>query len=77
MLDLSGQTFSFIAKQHPALHPGQSAQILTVDGKPAGWLGMLHLELEMHLGFASRAFLYELDQSIINRDSNTKRSAAW
>lgn len=65
LLDLSGQTFDFIAEHHPALHPGQSAKILTGDGKHAGWLGMLHPELEKHLDFDSRVFLYELDLELL------------
>ncbi|MGH8559255.1 MAG: phenylalanine--tRNA ligase subunit beta [Methylococcales bacterium] len=65
LLDLNGQQFSFTAEQHPALHPGQSARILTSDGKHTGWIGMLHPELEKHLGFDSRVFLYELDLDIV------------
>ncbi len=65
LLDLSRQQFSFLAEQHPALHPGQSARILTSDGKHTGWIGMLHPALEKHLGFDSRVFLYELDLNIV------------
>ncbi|MCI0655345.1 MAG: phenylalanine--tRNA ligase subunit beta, partial [Methylococcaceae bacterium] len=32
LLCLTGQKFSFVAERHPALHPGQSARILTGDG---------------------------------------------
>ncbi|MFK8031202.1 MAG: phenylalanine--tRNA ligase subunit beta, partial [Gammaproteobacteria bacterium] len=31
----------FVADSHPVLHPGQSARI-TLDGKEAGWLGVIH-----------------------------------
>jgi phenylalanyl-tRNA synthetase beta chain len=34
-------SLNFAAKQHPASHPGRSAQILK-DGKPIGWIGELH-----------------------------------
>ena len=33
----------FVAAEHPASHPGRSAQIL-LDGKVVGWLGELHPE---------------------------------
>lgn len=65
LLSLSGQKFDFVPEQHSALHPGQSARILTRDGMPAGWIGMLHPRLEKHFGFDSRVFLYELDQDIL------------
>ncbi len=65
ILDLNGQKFSFVAAKHPALHPGQSAQIVTSEGSPAGWIGMLHPELEKNFGFDCRVFLYELDQEAV------------
>jgi len=51
----------FVGNQHPALHPGQSAEIL-LDGQRLGWLGMLHPKVEGELGFETRVFLFELDQ---------------
>ncbi len=61
ILDLAGQCFEFIPGQHPALHPGQSAQINAMDGEHVGWLGMLHPTLEKTLDFDSSVFLFELD----------------
>ena len=53
---------SFVSNKHPALHPGQSAEML-LDGQHLGWLGMLHPKLEKELGFETRVFLFELDQN--------------
>ncbi len=66
MLRLAGHehTARFVSNQHPALHPGQSAQIL-LDGRHLGWLGMLHPKVEKALGFENRVFLFELDQDTL------------
>ena len=53
-------TFSFEAVAHPALHPGQSAQI-SLEGKPVGWVGALHPRLEKAFGLNQTVFLFELD----------------
>ena len=55
---LSAQ-FEFKAAAHPALHPGQSAQILR-DGQAVGWLGALHPQLERELDLDGRTFVFEL-----------------
>ncbi|WP_150046582.1 MULTISPECIES: phenylalanine--tRNA ligase subunit beta [Methylomonas] len=65
LLALSARPFSYQSASHPALHPGQSAQILDQNGQPAGWLGMLHPNLEKQLGFASPVFLFELAQDAL------------
>jgi len=65
LLALSARPFSYQSASHPALHPGQSAQILDQNGQPAGWLGMLHPNLEKQLGFASPVFLFELAQEAL------------
>ncbi len=73
---LTGRTgrLSFVAAPHPALHPGQSAEIL-MGSERLGWAGMLHPHLEKQLGFDQRVFLVELDQSIlIGRDVPRFRS---
>lgn len=62
---LTGITIRFDAAIHPALHPGQSAQILSASGENVGWLGMLHPLLEKQLDFDSRVFLFELDQDLL------------
>jgi phenylalanyl-tRNA synthetase beta chain len=54
----------FAAGGHPALHPGQTAEIL-LAGAHLGWIGMLHPRLEKQLGFEQSVFLFELDQDIL------------
>jgi phenylalanyl-tRNA synthetase beta chain len=55
---------SFAAGRHPALHPGQAAEI-RLEGEFLGWLGMLHPRLERQLGFEQNVFLFELDQEVL------------
>ncbi|MBE0434477.1 MAG: phenylalanine--tRNA ligase subunit beta [Methylomicrobium sp.] len=62
---LTGITMRFEVAIHPALHPGQSAQILSASGDIIGWMGMLHPSLEKQLDFDSRVFLFELDQDLL------------
>ncbi len=52
--------FRFVAAQHPALHPGQTARILR-DGHPVGWLGRLHPELERQLDLTYSAIVFEIE----------------
>jgi phenylalanyl-tRNA synthetase beta chain len=58
------EALSFTPGQHPALHPGQTAEI-RLGGDFLGWLGMLHPRLEKSLGFDQRLFLFELDQEAL------------
>jgi phenylalanyl-tRNA synthetase beta chain len=69
LLQLTGFRFQFVAKQHPALHPGQTAEVLGIDGGHVGWIGVLHPELERQLGFNSHVVLYELDEAILCKGS--------
>lgn len=54
--------FSFVAAQHPALHPGQSASVLR-DGSPIGWVGRVHPAVLAKLDIATEFYLFELDLS--------------
>lgn len=65
LLAAGGRSFSFRAGSHPALHPGQTAEIVAADGRVAGLLGMLHPTLEQQLGFAAPVFLFELAQDAL------------
>ena len=65
LFGLAGIEADFVAEQHPALHPGQSAQIKSKSGDMIGLLGMLHPTLEKQLGFAGPVFLFELDQDAV------------
>ena len=50
----------FVADQHPALHPGQSAR-LELNGTTIGWMGGLHPKWQQHYQLPSGAVLFELD----------------
>ncbi|WP_295446663.1 phenylalanine--tRNA ligase subunit beta [uncultured Thiodictyon sp.] len=67
LLALSGDPagFHFVAAEHPALHPGQSARI-DYAGQPVGLLGMLHPALAADLDLTGDAFLFELDQAALS-----------
>lgn len=61
---LAGETrkkFQYSASNHPALHPGQTAEILSARGERVGWLGMLHPTLQENFRFENPVFLFELD----------------
>ncbi len=62
---LTGAEMQFVSAKHPALHPGQTAEILSAQGEKIGWLGMLHPNLEKQLGFDTQVFLFELDQDLL------------
>lgn len=65
LFSLTGADVQFIPAKHPALHPGQTAEILSPQGDKIGWLGMLHPTLEKQLGFDTQVFLFELDQNLL------------
>ena len=51
---------SFQASAHPALHPGQSAEIL-IHGHPCGWLGAVHPDVAEKMDVNGSVFVLELD----------------
>ncbi|WP_333876312.1 phenylalanine--tRNA ligase subunit beta [Methylobacter sp.] len=65
LFSLTGCDAQFVPAKHPALHPGQTAEILSQQGDSIGWLGMLHPTLEKQLGFDTQVFLFELDQDLL------------
>ena len=50
----------YVLAQHPALHPGQSAQIM-LEGQAIGWLGKLHPGWQQHYQLPRNTLLFELD----------------
>ncbi|CAA9890378.1 phenylalanine tRNA synthetase, beta subunit [Candidatus Methylobacter favarea] len=62
---LTGREVKFLSARQSALHPGQTAEILSCEGEVIGWLGMLHPVLEKQLGFDTEVFLFELDQNLL------------
>jgi len=61
LFELTGcfTSFKFEAGQHPALHPGQTAQILR-DNKHVGWLGAIHPQVAKSLDIDQTMYLFEL-----------------
>jgi phenylalanyl-tRNA synthetase beta chain len=56
--------FSFEARQHSALHPGQSAAIVK-EGEVVGWVGAMHPQLQQQLGLTEPVFLFEIELAAI------------
>ena len=50
---------------HPALHPGQSAQLIC-NGKRIGWMGALHPRLVQELDLPAAPVLFELDVDAVS-----------
>lgn len=66
--------YRFVADQHPALHPGQSAAIFRED-KRIGYVGAIHPQFEKKLGLNGRTFVFELDFAAISRRAVPKARA--
>ncbi len=66
LLALSGQAsrYSWQPVQHPALHPGQSAELLYA-GQPAGRVGALHPSVAQKCDVTGQVYLFELKLDII------------
>ena len=56
--------YRFVAGEHPALHPGQTARIER-DGRLVGFVGSLHPELASTLGIDQPVYMFELKLSEI------------
>jgi phenylalanyl-tRNA synthetase beta chain len=56
---LLGIDVHFAAGQHPALHPGQTAELLR-DGEHVGWLGTLHPQVQKKLELNGTILMFEL-----------------
>ncbi|MEQ8406845.1 MAG: phenylalanine--tRNA ligase subunit beta [Gammaproteobacteria bacterium] len=67
-LSRSGEQFSFQPGQHPALHPGQCAQINAADGDIVGYVGALHPAVQQALGVHGEVYCFELQTaSLLDR----------
>jgi len=58
--------FRFVAGQHPALHPGQTAKIMRGD-REVGVVGALHPQLQKKLDLSKPAFVFELGLEAIGK----------
>ncbi|MBY5991391.1 phenylalanine--tRNA ligase subunit beta [Ferrimonas balearica] len=56
--------FGFRAAQHPALHPGQCAEILKGD-QVVGLIGAIHPQHEKKLGLNGRTIVFEIQQDAV------------
>ncbi len=65
LFHVTRQKIQFVSAQHEALHPYQTAKLLTEANEELGWFGMLHPNLEKQLGFNSPVFLFELAQNLL------------
>ena len=74
LLELGGNVgnYSFVSTEHPALHPGQSAQIVSNNGKVIGLIGALHPSIEKKLNLTGTAYLFELDLKLIEQGKLAK-----
>jgi len=65
LLDLAGsdRTIRFVAAEHPALHPGQSARI-EVDDAAVGWIGALHPRVTALHDLDGQVFVAEIQQAV-------------
>jgi phenylalanyl-tRNA synthetase beta chain len=56
----------FVAKTHPALHPGRSAQIYCGE-QAVGWIGELHPRWQQQYDMAQSAIWFEVDFDALTR----------
>lgn len=59
LFQVLGIEVQFRASQHPALHPGQTAELLR-DGESVGWLGTLHPQVQKNLELNGTILMFEL-----------------
>ncbi|WP_086480310.1 phenylalanine--tRNA ligase subunit beta [Oceanospirillum sanctuarii] len=73
LLDDSGilAEVSFEPAQHPALHPGQTAQIVR-NGEAIGFIGALHPSVQKELGLKGSVYVFEIKQSALQSGNVAK-----
>lgn len=62
---LAPRVAEFRPSEHPALHPGKSAQIL-LEGRVAGWIGELHPRWQQKYDLPLAPVLFELEYDVIS-----------
>ncbi len=65
LLSSPAADWRFVADNHPALHPGQTARILHL-GQPVGWLGTLHPSIAAELDLSDPVVLFEVDADAVS-----------
>ncbi len=73
LLDDSGilAEVSFEPAQHPALHPGQTAQIVR-NGEAIGFIGALHPSVQKELGLKGSVYVFEIKQAALQSGNVAK-----
>lgn len=71
---VAGTQFHFAPVAHAALHPGQSAEIMT-NTDVVGWMGALHPRIEEKLGLEQPVYLFELDLGLLTKRELPKYQA--
>lgn len=73
LLDDSGilAEVSFEPAEHPALHPGQTAQILR-NGDAIGFIGALHPSVQKELGLKGSVYVFEVKQAALQAGNVAK-----
>ncbi|WP_298450253.1 phenylalanine--tRNA ligase subunit beta [uncultured Marinobacter sp.] len=64
LFSLLGIEIGFVGSRHPALHPGQTAELLR-DGEHVGWLGTLHPQVQKNLELNGTILMFELSLNSI------------
>jgi len=64
LFSLLGIEVGFVGSRHPALHPGQTAELLR-DGEHVGWLGTLHPQVQKNLELNGTILMFELSLNSI------------
>src|SRR5690554_1073500 len=59
LFQVLGIEVSFVAGKHPALHPGQTAELLR-NGEHVGWFGTLHPQVQKNLELHGTILMFEL-----------------
>jgi len=63
---LCGHALDARRSAHPALHPGQCAELWS-DGQPIGWIGALHPRLVQAFDLPAPPMLFEIDSQALAR----------
>lgn len=71
---LFGHALDARGGEHPALHPGQCAE-LWADGRSIGWIGSLHPRLVQAFDLPAAPVLFELDSLALARRSLPRHAA--
>ena len=71
---LFGHALEAHAGAHPALHPGQCAE-LSVAGRPIGWIGALHPRLVQAFALPAPPILYEFDSQVLAQRALPRHAA--